>query len=195
MSLRFSFGLMRFLLLLSGLNDAQPIFRFLDTKLLSIQKVDGVEQSLVADFDLTLYFQHPSWTKTQLPDGEPIDPAVIQASNFPIIEFENANDYQAKYVTHYFASGIPTSELQNFLDVQHEDESPWVKQDSRYTGTFRTVLPLRNFPFDVQQINLNVEVSNLDNSTFKFVASFNSTFASRLGNSFQECDVVTSVVT
>jgi hypothetical protein len=194
-SLCFSFGLIFFMVLRSVLNDAQPILGYLDTKLLSIQKVDGVEQSFVADFYLTLYFQPPGWTKTQLPDGEAIDPAVVDANNFPIIEFENANDYQSKYVTHYFASERPTRELQNFQDVQYDDELPWVKQDSRYTGTFRTVLPLRNFPFDVQQINLNVEVSNLDNTTFKFVASLNSTFASKLGNSLQEWDVVTSVVT
>jgi hypothetical protein len=193
LTLQVSFGLL--LMLLSGLNDAQPILGYLDTKLLSIQKVDGVEQSFVADFYLTLYFQPPGWTKTQLPDGEVIDPAVVDASNFPVIEFENANDYQPKYVTHYFLASKPSTEMRNFLYTRDDKTLPWVKQDSRYTGTFRTVLPLRNFPFDVQQINLNIETSNLDDTTFRFVVSPNSSFASKLGNTMQEWDVVASITT
>lgn len=189
----FRFGLTLFLALVPGLSDAQPILGYLDTKLLSIQKVDGVEQSFVADFYLTLYFQPPRWTKTQLPDGEPIDPAVIQASNFPIIEFENANDYAPKYVLYFFFPERPTREMQNFQNVRHDAKLPWIKVDSRYTGTFRTVLPLRDFPFDLQEINLNVETSNLDNSSFRFIVSPNSTFASKLGNSLQEWDVVSSL--
>lgn len=132
-----------------------------------LEKVNGVEQSFLADFYLLAAYQEPKlldWFPQDSAgffDGTKLNDTVKDSIGFAELEFTNSVDVQPKYIETTYSSKRPPM---MFTSAAYPDIPgvPWVYIDSRYFGFFRAIIELSDFPFDKQVVTVSLEWSNKD---------------------------------
>jgi hypothetical protein len=117
--------------------------------MVSLTKLNGVEQSFNADFYLTIIWEDPRINSTTLV----YDPAADWSPN---VEFTNVFGTPEQSVTDpWYVSATPPREIET--EVPPTATGPWVVGQLRYKGQFIVDMNLRDFPFDRQSVKLKLE--------------------------------------
>jgi hypothetical protein len=107
-----------------------PLILYVVFRVISIQKIDNIEQSSKIDFYLGILYN----SNQSLPTYEFINSNENQLINEIKIEYNKAPD---------------------FSPVQNNDT--WMYYEQRISGVFQSAINLRNFPFDSQEIKVVIE--------------------------------------
>jgi hypothetical protein len=128
---------------------ASPTYVDCLVSLISLSKLNGVEQSFSADFYLTIIWEDPSLNATTLT----YDPA----TNWnPKVEFTNVLATPEQSIDEpYSVSATAPRDIASI--VSPTATGPWVIGQLRYKGQFVVDMNLRDFPFDRQSVKLKLE--------------------------------------
>ena len=138
-----------------------------------LEKVNGAEQSFLADFYLTVGYQEPKllqWFPANVTayDGVLLNDTVQIGIDVVALEFTNSVDATAKYSNPTYSWTRPKPIFRS-PSVVDDPNIPWVVIDTRYVGTFRASIVLADFPYDTQRLDVHLEMSNKDRTTAVFV--------------------------
>ena len=151
----------------------QPLTMYAAFSMNLLEKVNGVEQSFLADFYLTIGYQEPKllqWFPANVTsfDGMLLNESVLSGIEIADIDFTNSVDATAKYSNPTYSWTRPKPIFRS-PSVVDDPNIPWVVIDTRYVGIFRASIVLADFPYDTQRLGINVELSNKDQTAAVFV--------------------------
>jgi hypothetical protein len=142
----------------------QRSFRCIN-RLNEISKIDGVEQSFYLDGILSCYYQEPDLPNTifNIPgfDSMPLRDSdkATYLSNSPMFDpnFENKVTLTQEQTQFFVFNSTPpalVTEKTHLTDVI--PGMVWLVYNTRYSGNFKAILELQDFPFDSQTIYINI---------------------------------------
>ena len=127
---------------------------YVDAEILSLKSIDGATESFTADFFFTAYYQDATVTVP----ADPTQPLASGATYEAIaLEFVNSQSVTQQY-NYIYASNTKPRQISHFNgSVPDVPGLPWIREETRFQGTFTVSLGLQDFPFDHQEIVLELE--------------------------------------
>ena len=127
---------------------------YVDIDLISLKSIDGVSESFTADFYFTAFYQDATVTVPANPNEALPSGATYESI---ALEFVNSQSVTQQY-NYIYASATKPPHISHFnASIPDVPGLPWIREVTRFQGTFTVALGLQDFPYDHQEVVLELE--------------------------------------
>ena len=170
---------------------AAPTPAYARIQIISLQKINGVEQSFLCDFYMYVAYREPALFDVlgqDFDDGSILNATSLQQLRVPVLELVNTVDATTRFFTsaaRRSSAFIPRKLLESGPNLSAiaagegaASNDTWVAFDGRYSGQFRAQIDLQAFPYDFQRIEIILESNNKVIDDLEFFVDPKSNFLS-----------------